>query len=569
MQPSAQPKPPDLRSERDRFVAFAFAAADLLIEASPDGRILFCTGAAQVLTGKAPSALTGGTVLGLCAPADRALLARMLRRAESGRVGPLVMHLDRTGAAVGVSAYQLPGKTPASVHIAIARAVPGAGEPAAGKTDAATGLRDGEGFVSAALAALRPGTDGAGDTELTLLRLDGLDALRQRGGVAAEDQFLAEMGAFLREHASAGGTAVGRLSPETCGILHAANSKVDFAAEVSALSRAADPSRQGLTVGGQRVDVTAAQDLDPEDLARTLTYTLEKFSKSANFRAGSLSDSLREITRDTLQRHAGLKATVEAEHFSIVFQPIVSLADRQIHHYELLARFDKQEGASPFDTIRFAEGVGLIKDFDLRICRQAVDFLRERSRDKSLSIAVNLSGHSLESAIFVNALMTLLDDCPSEIRPRLLFEVTESTEIRKLEQVNTVLQNLRGRGHKVCLDDFGAGAASFSYLQAFLVDYVKIDGAYIGRILANFRDRTIVKAMVQMCSELGISTIAEMIETKEQAGSLIGLGVGYGQGYLYGKPQAEIASAMPTVRPATQSVKQLRTPVRQPASGTR
>jgi len=132
-----------------------------------------------------------------------------------------------------------------------------------------------------------------------------------------------------------------------------------------------------------------------------------------------------------------------------------------------------------------------------------------------------------------------------------------------------VLQNLRGRGHKVCLDDFGAGAASFSYLQAFLVDYVKIDGAYIGRILANFRDRTIVKAMVQMCSELGISTIAEMIETKEQAGSLIGLGVGYGQGYLYGKPQAEIASAMPTVRPATQSVKQLRTPVRQPASGTR
>ncbi len=569
MQPTEPPKPPDLRSERDRFVAFAFAAADLLIEASAEGRILFCTGAAQVLTGKAPNALLGGNVATLLVPADRALLARLLRQAANGRVGPMVLHLDGTGIAVSLSAYQLPGKNPPSIHIAIARAVAGAVEPTTGKTDTATGLRDGEGFVSAALAALKPGPEGAGNTELTLLRLDGLDALRQRGGAAATDKFLSDMGAFLREHAAAGGTAVGRLSPETCGILHTADSKIDFAAEVGALSRAADPSRQGLAVGGKRVDVSTAQELDPQDLAQTLAYTLEKFTKSADFKTGSLTESLREIARDTLQRHAGLKATVEAERFSIVFQPIVSLTDRQIHHYELLARFDKQEGASPFDTIRFAEGVGLIKDFDLRVCRQAVDFLHERSRDKSLSIAVNLSGHSLESAIFVSALMTLLDECPVEIRPRLMFEVTESTEIRKLEQVNTVLQDLRGRGHKVCLDDFGAGAASFSYLQAFLVDYVKIDGAYIGRLLGNFRDRTIVKAMVQMCLELGINTIAEMIETKEQASSLVGLGVGYGQGYLYGKPQPEIASSMPTVRPATQTVKQLRTPVRYATSGTR
>src|ERR1700685_4066610 len=100
MQPSAPPKPPDLRSERDRFVAFAFAAADLLIEASPDGRILFCAGAAPALTGQAPNALLRGTVQALCAPADRPLLARMLRGAASGRVGPLVMHLGGTGAAV-------------------------------------------------------------------------------------------------------------------------------------------------------------------------------------------------------------------------------------------------------------------------------------------------------------------------------------------------------------------------------------------------------------------------------------------------------------------------------------
>ncbi|HUN45774.1 MAG TPA: EAL domain-containing protein [Stellaceae bacterium] len=567
MQPPEPAKSPDLRSERDRFVAFAFAAADLLIEVSPEGRILFCAGAAQALTGKAPAGLLGTPVLELWLPGDRALMARMLRQASSGRVGPLLLHLGGTATRVSVSAYQLPGKTPGKIHLAIARALSGAEKAAAGKIDAATGLSDGKGFVSAALEALKSDS-GTPSTELTLLRLEGLDGLHRRGGAAATSKFLGEMGAFLRQHAAAGGTAAGRLSPETCGILHPANSNVDFAAEVGALSRAADPARQGVTVGGHRVDMAAAQELELEDVAQTLAYTLESFTANADFNISSLAESLRDIARETLERHAGLKATVESERFSLAFQPIVSLADRQIHHYEVLARFHKQDG-SPGDTIRFAEGVGLIQDFDLRVCRQAIDFLRERERHKSLSIAVNLSGHSLESAIFVSALQAMLADCPVELRARLLFEVTESTEIHRLEQVNAVLQDLRGRGHKVCLDDFGAGAASFSYLQALLVDFVKIDGAYVQRLLGNFRDRTIVKAMVQMCAELGISTIAEMIETKEQASSLSLLGVGYGQGYLYGKPQAEIASAMPTVRPAAASMKQLRTPIRYGASGTR
>jgi len=565
MPPAEPPKPPDLRSERDRFVAFAFAAADLLIEVSSEGRILFAAGAAQALTGKPPAGLLGKPVLEMWLPADRVLMSRMLRQAQQDRIGPLLLRLDGTAIKASVGAYRLPGRTGGSVYLAVARAIAGTETPAAGKTDTATGLSDREGFVSAALAALN--AEDGGKTELTLLRLDGLDGLQRRGGAAATGKFLGEMGAFLRQHAAAGGAAVGRLSPETCGILHATNSNIDFAAEVSALSRAADPARQGVQVGGHRVDMAAAQDLELEDVAQTLAYTLESFAKSADFKIGSLADGLREAARETLQRHAGLKETVESERFSLAFQPIVALADRQIHHYEVLARFDKQDG-SPGDTIRFAEDVGLIQDFDLRVCRQAIDFLRERARHKSLGLAVNLSGRSLESAIFVGALMALLDDCPVELRPRLLFEVTESTAIRRLEPVNKVLQDLRGRGHKVCLDDFGAGAASFSYLQALLVDFVKIDGAYVQRLLGNFRDRAIIKAMVQMCTELGISTIAEMIETKEQAASLSLLGVGYGQGYLYGRPNAEVASAMPTVRPAAMATKQLKTPVRY-ASGTR
>jgi len=137
------------------------------------------------------------------------------------------------------------------------------------------------------------------------------------------------------------------------------------------------------------------------------------------------------------------------------------------------------------------------------------------------------------------------------IRPRLLFEVTESTEIRKLEQVNTVLQNLRGRGHKVCLDDFAPGRI-VPYLQAFLVDYVR-STAPISPHPGQFPRPHHREGDGANVLELGISTIAEMIETRSRPAASIGLGVGYGQGYLYGKPAGGDRQRHAHVRPATQS----------------
>jgi EAL domain-containing protein (putative c-di-GMP-specific phosphodiesterase class I) len=122
---------------------------------------------------------------------------------------------------------------------------------------------------------------------------------------------------------------------------------------------------------------------------------------------------------------------------------------------------------------------------------------------------------------------------------RLLIEVTESMRIRDLDAANRVLAVLRADGHKVCLDDFGAGAASFPYIQALDVDYVKIDGAYVKRMETHLRDRAILKAMVGLCTDLGIGTVAEMVETDTQATALIDLGVQYAQGYLFGRPTTQ------------------------------
>ena len=145
-----------------------------------------------------------------------------------------------------------------------------------------------------------------------------------------------------------------------------------------------------------------------------------------------------------------------------------------------------------------------------------------------------LSGRSLGSDAFIGALQGLLRSRSDQ--SRLLFEITETMEIADLPRAERIIQDFRRAGHKVCLDDFGAGAASFPYLQAFTIDFVKIDGAYIGRMLETVRDHAILKAMVGLCRNLSIATIAERIETEAQAERLARLGVRYGQGFLFGRP---------------------------------
>ncbi|MEK9971405.1 MAG: EAL domain-containing protein, partial [Ferrovibrio sp.] len=257
----------------------------------------------------------------------------------------------------------------------------------------------------------------------------------------------------------------------------------------------------------------------------------------AAFALHSTEESLKALLQKTVSRVRALRSAVSSRQFDLVFQPIVRLDTRTLHHYEALSRFEG--GGSPFETIRLAEGVHMIGEFDLAVVHRVVEMLSERRRQGDrIDVAVNLSGHSLESAVFMAALREILADDPG-LRSQLIFEITESTQITNLVHAANAVRQLRDDGHSVCLDDFGAGAASFPYLQALEVDYVKIDGAYVKalQIAGQTRDQAILKGMVWLCKELGIGTVAEMVETEDQARLLLDFGIDYGQGYLFGYPE--------------------------------
>jgi EAL domain-containing protein (putative c-di-GMP-specific phosphodiesterase class I) len=159
-------------------------------------------------------------------------------------------------------------------------------------------------------------------------------------------------------------------------------------------------------------------------------------------------------------------------------------------------------------------------------------------------IAVNISATSLMTPRGVDTLMALTA-AQGAARSRLLFDITESQKLNDLERANRVIGKIRRAGHGVCLDDFGVDGASLDSLCRLEVDYVKIDGRYIRGLDAGSREAIIVKHMVALCRDFGVSAIAEMVETKHAAATIEAFGVKLAQGWLYGKatPKPEWAGA--------------------------
>lgn len=231
------------------------------------------------------------------------------------------------------------------------------------------------------------------------------------------------------------------------------------------------------------------------------------------------------------------KKIVVQEKFDVALQPIMDLKTGEVHHFEALARFDKDfYSGSPFEFMCFAEDVGVIHEFDLAMTLKVVSLLKRIRRiGFDTNIAVNISGRSIQSQAFLRHFFRILEDC-ADVRSQLSFELTESSQIDDLETTNRVLSRIRDFGHKVALDDFGAGAAGLQYLRVLKVDYVKIDGIYVRKALEDKDNRAFLRSIAQLCDGLGIQTIGECIEVNEQEQFLSSIGIGYGQGWLYGKP---------------------------------
>ena len=524
------------RHEWQRYVAFSFAASDLLLELDENLTVVFVAGASEELVGHPPDRLIGTNFVDLIDPLDdRSALATAIRLLSSGqRLPQRTITLARSRTQVTVSGFRLP-EDEGRIYLAVSQLVIPTPERAKLNRDSETGLLQGDEFGRLVEDQVRLLNTSGQDAALSLFQVSEFGALRSHIGDAGMCDLLEEIGRLLRGY-SVGGDSAGRLAEDKYGIVHSAGSIVSVLSDkIAQLIARADPTG-GSGVEGTTLSLTE-HGLNEREVAQAARYVMNRFVDHdlGELCIDSIESGFRQQMAATVVRIDSIKRIVAEDSIDLVFQPIVTLSDRTIHHYEALSRFS--DGSSPFETITFAEQVGIIQDFDLAVAVKTLEFLKRNATTyPGLRIAVNLSPRSLESDGFVEALRSLMDEEP-ELRGDVLFELTESYKARDLERTGRITQTLRQDGHLVCLDDFGAGGASFDYLQAIHVDYVKLDGTYVRRMMDNCRDSYILAAMAGLCDKLEIETIAEFVETAEQAERLRALGVRLGQGWLFGKPE--------------------------------
>ncbi|MFC3226915.1 EAL domain-containing protein [Marinibaculum pumilum] len=530
-----------LQAQRDRFLAFSFAAADLLLEVDSVDGIAYASGATMKLLGREATDLQGGSFLDTVAPTDRALVKAAVRDMGPGkRLPTLNVQLAHGNGALRawVNGYRMP-MADGRAYIAMSTAERFRQRvPQDGARDGQSGLLDGEALTQALARAVESGATENGREMLTLLEVEGLDGLGQRLAPAAFQNLMSEIGGFLRLQ-SGGRDLAGRLGESRFGVVHEGGDGRSIEARIAQMTRDADPDGNGLSVVATDMAMDAPA-LTPAEAARAVIHTLKQFEKlgAKGVPNGDLASAFHDLLNGTIAKLADFKQILSQNAIDLVYQPIVGLNDGQLHHYELLARF--RDGRKTFEYINFGESMGMNAQLDLLVTRRAIEDLTTDFDGTKLSLAVNLSGNSLQDAGFTQTLLELLRD-HGKLSGHLLFEVTESAEINDLAGVNEVLQDIRAMGFEVCLDDFGAGAASFQYLQALNVDFVKIDGAYVHRLADSARDRHMLAAITAMCADLKVGVIAEMVETEEQVRLLRELGATHAQGYLFGKPAAEPA----------------------------
>ncbi len=530
---AAQLREAPAQNGRDRFLAFAFAAADLLVEATPDGVVTFAAGAFRPRFGMEAGRFLGCHVSALIAPLDQTALAMALASVElRGRIAPLLVRLsDPLMSQACLSVMLMPG-TPPRLCLTLGPAPAAAPELSPGQPV----LAEGFGALSRA-AALRARSDPHGDEagELGLVELKGWQAAKEAMSSADQQALRTDIAELLV------GTGPGALASEMAegrfGVL--AGSTLDLEAVVERLQRLIRASPAGKHARVESTGVSLNPDgLAPAQAARALRFALSRFAEGgmeAATAAGGAEGLAGIIARAELRARA-VQQAIAGRRFRLLFQPVVSLATRAVHHYEALLRpiaTPSSPVQTPQEFVTFAEAVGLSEELDTAVLEQACRVL---GRTTGPHVAVNVSGLSMQSRSFREHVLGVL--ATPAAAERLMFELTETAEIEDMPAAALSMAQFRQAGVPLCLDDFGAGAAAFRYLRDFPVDFVKIDGGYVHTAPRSPRERGFVTSMIDLARSAQARTVAEMIETEEQARQMQTLGVELGQGWLFGRPGA-------------------------------
>jgi diguanylate cyclase (GGDEF)-like protein/PAS domain S-box-containing protein len=268
-------------------------------------------------------------------------------------------------------------------------------------------------------------------------------------------------------------------------------------------------------------------------------------------------ESLEAPMRTRLAQEKDLRRAIQRKQFVLHYQPIVDVASDRIVAVETLVRWNDPRRRAltfPDEFIPTAEATGLIVQLGEWIIASAAAQTRAwHERLGPLTLAVNISARQFHQPNLGDRLLEILRASglpPSSVE----LEITESMALSDVSQAIETLQQLKAIGVKIAVDDFGTGHSSLSYLRRFDVDYIKIDRSFVAGIGTESSDETIVKAIIAMGHSLGLTVVAEGVETQAQYDFLRAHRCDRVQGYLISRPVDAAALEALVVERGTRAV---------------
>ena len=409
----------------------------------------------------------------------------------------------------------------------------------AATTDFLTGLPNRRAFVAALDAEI---AGNRGDAfAVAVIDLDRFKAINDTFGHASGDSLLETVAERLVRAAPDGAT-VARLGGDEFGILFPDLGSATEAAAAGA-GLMAEVNRPAM-INGRQFAVSACCGFGMSRAGKTacasrvLADADLALYKAKDKGAGGVAvfePSMEEPHRRRSQIERALLLPGVHESIHLVFQPIVDLRTGRVIVNEALARWRDPElgDVPPSEFVPIAEQLNLIGDISNHLMHEAFAEASEWPNDVRLSF--NLSAVQLCSTGSADSILAAVRDCG--LPPgRLQVEVTETALLADFERARENLGRLSSGGVTVVLDDFGAGYASIGYLREMRFDQIKLDGSLVTAAEDNAEGERLLAAVIGLCNALGVSTIAEHIESERQLQLLIKLGCDAGQGYWLQPP---------------------------------
>ncbi|MFE9775350.1 EAL domain-containing protein [Streptomyces sp. NPDC005931] len=290
------------------------------------------------------------------------------------------------------------------------------------------------------------------------------------------------------------------------------------------------------------VGVATAQDTtDAHELLALADLALyaAKAAGKRQWRRFEPQQRVRMVERHDLK--AQLDGAITREEFTLCYQPVVDIAAGDVVGFEALARWPHLPTGPvpPGRFIPLAEESGHISTLGAWVLHRATADIARLQRRVPLAappyLSVNVSARQWRDMTFLDEVCTALDN--AGLAPGTLqLELTESVLMKRTDQIDAVIRELKDVGVRIAIDDFGTGYASLRYLRDFPIDVLKIDKTFIDGIPGDSQQVALVEAILRLADTLGLQVIAEGIEEQEQRELLAAIGCRFGQGYLFARP---------------------------------